>query len=48
MSKDGTFKMHVKNVAVAAKEMCGWILRTFRKNKKSQYHDSVVEITSPV
>ena len=46
MSKDGTFKMHIKNIADAAKKMCGWILRTFKI--REVYHDSVVEITSPV
>jgi len=35
MSKDGTFKTHIKNVVDAAKKMCGWILRTFRTREVS-------------
>jgi len=44
MSKDSTFKTHIKNVADAAKKMCGWILE-LPGYKKSV---PVVEITSPV
>ena len=46
MSKDGTFKTHIENVADAAKKMCDWI-QNFQ-NKRSQSHDPVVEITSSV
>ena len=30
MSRDGTFKYHIRNVVVESRKMCNWVLRTFQ------------------
>ena len=34
MSNDGTFKQHITNMCLSARNMCSWILRTFQSRSE--------------